>query len=546
MLAVSNLSKSFGVKPVLKNINFTLKPGEIAGLIGPNGCGKTTLMRILAGEESQDLGSVNYTPADVRIGYLPQGLVIDPRATITSFISERTGYLPGLLQRLEVLADDIATGNAGESIQLEYNRLLDEIAAVPGSQADPEELLRRFGLAGLDRDMPVEHLSGGQKTRLSLLGVLAGSPQMLLLDEPTNHLDIAMLEWLEDWLINARCAALVISHDRAFLDAVTQIIFELNPETHSIKEYPGNFSAYLEFKEHELDTHWQRYTDQQGEIQALRSSADHLRRIARFRKGGKADGGDKFAKGFFGNRAKATIGRARHVENRLDKLLHEDHVDKPGQSWQMKVEFGSERTGGQIVLAMEKLSIGYSAGQALLGDIDLVLRSGDRVALIGPNGCGKTSLLRTLTGEISPLDGQYRYGSGIKYGYMAQSQDTLEADKNALEHILAGSGWNETDARTFLHRYLFSGDDVFTPAGSMSFGERARLMLALLSASGCNLLLLDEPVNHLDIPARTQFEKALRGYPGSVLAVTHDRYFIDEFASIIWQVENGKVSIFYG
>jgi ATP-binding cassette subfamily F protein 3 len=402
--------------------------------------------------------------------------------------------------------------------------------------------MERFGLFHLAPDTPIAHLSGGQKTRLALAGILLSSPDLLLLDEPTNHLDIEMLEWLESWLLQTRATVFVVSHDRTFLDNITGITFELDPASRSVKEYTGNYSCYMEAKQKEWDSRWQNYNEQQIEIHELRSAAAHLRGIANFRKGGKGDGGDKFAAGFFSNRSKGTVGRAKNIEKRLERILTEDHIDKPRPSWQIKIEFDGIASSGRNVLVMESLSVGYQL-PALLEDITLTLRHGQRIALIGPNGSGKTTLLRTITGQIPPLAGTFRIGANVKVGVMAQEQDTLVPSENALETIRRIHGWPETETRSFLSKYLFTGDDVFTPVELMSFGERARLMLAVLVAGGSNLLLLDEPINHMDIASRVRFEQALKEYDGTILAVVHDRYFIQNYASQIWEIRDKKIRI---
>ena len=261
-----------------------------------------------------------------------------------------------------------------------------------------------------------------------------------------------------------------------------------------------------------------------------------MRDIGKFKKGGKADSGDKFAKGFFANRSKETIRRAKHLEQRLEKLISEDKVEKPKESWQMKLEFDDTPVSGREVLVLEDLSVGYGS-YVLLEGLNQTLKYNSRTALIGPNGSGKTTLLRTIAGRLEPLTGRLRLGANVKIGYMAQEQEDLLSEENAFELICKQAVYNETEARTFLHRFLFSGDDVFVPVSSLSYGERARLSLACLVAQGCNFLLLDEPVNHLDIPSRTRFEQALETFEGTILAVVHDRYFIEGFARELWEVQ---------
>jgi ATP-binding cassette subfamily F protein 3 len=349
-----------------------------------------------------------------------------------------------------------------------------------------------------------------------------------------------MLTWLEDWLVHmpvrTPVGVLLVSHDRAFLDQVANGILEIDPHSRHLNAYPGNYTSYLEQKLAEKGKQWQAYGDQQVEIERLQAAARHLRGIARFRKGGKADSGDKFAKGFFANRGLATIGRAKHIEARLEKLLEEERVDKPRDDWQMKLEFTGTPQTGRDVVVLEELAIGYGESYLLSG-LNLTLRAGARVALVGPNGAGKTTLLRTIAGLIPPLAGRARLGPSVRAGYMMQEQEDLNPSLNALQTIQRTLTQSETEARNFLHYFLFAGDDVFTPVSSLSFGERARLSLACLVAQGCNLLLLDEPLNHLDIPSRARFEQSLAKYSGTVLAVVHDRYFIQGFASEIWEVK---------
>jgi ATP-binding cassette subfamily F protein 3 len=373
-----------------------------------------------------------------------------------------------------------------------------------------------------------------------LARVLFEEPHLLLLDEPTNYLDIEMLEWLEDWLRRFSGAVLIVSHDRAFLDNTVTSILELDPITHGLKAYPGNYADYLEQKVVEREKQVQAYQDQQDEIAQLRAAAAHIRGLTKMKKGGKADGGDKFATGFFGNRAtKNVAGRAKHIEARIEKLLTEERIQRPKASWQLKLDFGAPAHQSRDVLITRKLAVGYE--QPLLTGLNISIRAGQRIALAGPNGAGKTTLIRTIAGRLSPLAGSLKLGATVRLGYMAQEQELLDPNLNALQTIQSVAPFNETEARNFLHYFLFKGDDSLRTTRELSFGERARLQLGLLVAQGCTFLLLDEPINHLDIPSRARFEEALASFKGTILAVVHDRYFIERFASDVWTVKDGKI-----
>jgi ATP-binding cassette subfamily F protein 3 len=546
MLTVHNISKSFGIEAILREVSFNINPGERLGLVGPNGCGKTTLLRILTGEEKADSGAYHFNPPNLQIGYLPQGLSPAEDETITSFLTHAVGDLNLLTSRVETYATQLVETPDQPALQQAYD---DTLAAIQTAELRQEQLPPVLAALELDKfasDTPVHHLSGGQKTRLALAVMLLSAPKLLFLDEPTNHLDFQMLEWLENWLVSSpmtrNSAALIVSHDRVFLDNTVTGILEIDPISHRLRAYTGNYSAYLDEKLRERERHWQSYTDQNEQITRLHRAAVTVRGQAAFKRGGKGDSGDKFARGFFSDQSRRQVARAKHLERRLEKLLKDERIDKPALSWQMKLDFDHVHESSRQVLVSEDLAIGYDNNRLLEG-LDLSLRYGQRLVLIGPNGSGKTTLLRTIAGELSPLAGRLRLGSSAKPGFMTQEQETLDPHRNALDTILMSAPLSETEARSFLHLYLFSGDDVFVPIGNLSYGERARLMLASLVARGCNLLLLDEPINHLDIPSRARFEQALASFAGTIIAVVHDRYFIKSFATALWEVRQGKLLV---
>ena len=539
MLTAHHIHKSFVIQPLLQDISFNISNNERVGLIGPNGCGKTTLIRILAGREQPDSGSIFWTRSNLRVGYLAQGMEFGEEETLQTALNLFTGTQADLEAEVASLASALATDPNDSYVQTRYDAVLQKLS-IFGDQ--PSAILGPLGLAEFPLDTPLKHLSGGQKTRLMLARVLLNDPHLLLLDEPTNHLDIEMLEWLEDWLNRFRGAALIVSHDRAFLDNTVRSIFELDPVTHALKSYPGNYTDYLDQKLVEREKQAQAWQDQQDEIAQLRSAAAHIRGLTRMRKGGKADpkNTDGFSVGFFGNRAtKRTTGRAKHIEARIEKLLAEDRIEKPKQNWQMKLDFGAPAHQSKDVLIAEKLSIGYDC--PLLTGIDLNVRAGQRIALTGPNGSGKTTLVRTIAGKLTPLSGNLKLGMTVRMGYMTQEQELLNPNYNALQTVQSVAPFNETEARNFLHYFLFKGDAALRPTAALSYGERARLQLGLLVAQGCTFLLLDEPINHLDIPSRARFEEALASFKGTILAVVHDRYFIERFATDVWNVKGGKI-----
>jgi ATP-binding cassette subfamily F protein 3 len=534
MLSIHNLHKNYGIEPILQNITFNISAGERIGLIGPNGSGKTTLMRILAGLERPDSGTVASTRPNLGIGYLAQGMDLPPEQSIGEALSFGVVSEAELEVEIAQLAVALSADPENSALQAKYDSVLGQLSMVhrPSSM-----VLKSLGLADIPAVTPVSHLSGGQKTRLMLARILLDEPQLLLLDEPTNHLDIEMLEWLEGWLNRFHGAALIVSHDRAFLDNTVTSIIDLNPVTHSIRAYKGNYSEYLDQFLTEQEKQWSAYQDQELEIKRMKQDINRTKQQSlgvELTTTPRTPGVRRIAKKV----AKKALSR----EKKLDRYLDSDErVEKPKASWQMKLEFEAAESASKHVLVTENLAVGYAPDNPLLGGLNLQIRAGQHIALTGSNGAGKTTLIRTIAGKLAPLSGLIKLGANIKLGYMTQEQELLNPELSALGTIQSMATFNETEARNFLHYFLFEDDDPLRPTRELSYGERARLQLAMLVAQGCNFLLLDEPINHLDIPSRTRFEEALSSFEGTILAVVHDRYFIDRFASEIWTVKDGKV-----
>jgi len=543
VLHVKHLSKSYGSQVILDDVSFVVNAGERVGLIGPNGAGKTTLLRCIVGEEAPDRGEVVRSPRDAEIGYLPQALRGMEALTIADAVAaaqrEWVEAERALAESGARLADD-----ASDAALAAYDAALARFEALGGYDREQRAaaILAGLGLGTVDDERPVASLSGGQKTRLGVALLLLREPDMLVLDEPTNHLDVEALVWLEGFLTNFPGAVLVVSHDREFLDRTVQRILFLDPETHQVRSYPGNYTAFAAARQQEAEQQREAWVRQQeyinrvrGDIGRLKGEAQAIERSTTPRQPGVR----------VLARKKAALAKAR--EKKLERFLESDErVEKPRPRWGLKLDFGEPPPGGRAVLSLEDVAFGYPGQAPLFTGVSFDVQHGDRIAVVGPNGSGKTTLLRLIEGTLSPTAGTVRLGATVRLGVLAQEQETLDPALSVLETALRERAMSETEARSFLHYFLFSGDAALRPVGRCSLGERARLQLALLVLRGCTLLLLDEPLNHLDIEGREHFAAALEAYGGTVFAVVHDRAFLRTFGGRIVALERGTACVYPG
>ncbi|MGB3305043.1 MAG: ABC-F family ATP-binding cassette domain-containing protein [Thermomicrobiales bacterium] len=537
MLTVNHLSRRFAGNLVLDDISFNVNPGDRIGIVGPNGAGKTTLLRLITGEDQPTSGSCSLAPG-ATVGYLRQGFADLPDGTLADLLDGPTGGLLAAQQALEAATVALADPDGDpDALTAAFEQATDTFEARGGYAAIDEldALLDRFGLGEVPFERPLESLSGGQKTRAGLAGLLASSPDLLMLDEPTNHLDIDALDWLAGFLTRFKGAVLMVSHDRGFLDEVANQIFELDGEAHTLTIYPGNYSAYAEAKRHAEEERAAAWARQQKEVRRIK---EDIRRMEHHARTIEANTIDYAIRAKAAKIARPAVVRKAKLERMLDS---EDAVERPTQTWGMAIELKGGDRGARDVVDIDHADVELG-GNTILRDVSLHVGHGDRLALIGPNGSGKSTLVKLIAGEIVATRGSVRIGANVQPGYFAQEQDSLDLDKTVLEQTRAEAAMSESDTRTFLHRFLFGGEMVHRQIGELSYGERARLMLALLVLRGTNLLLLDEPLNHLDISARENFERALGQFEGTTIVVLHDRYAVSRLANRVFEVRDGTVT----
>lgn len=516
-LVVDKIAKSFGVHDIFKDVSFMVEKGEHIGLVGVNGSGKTTLLHCLLEPSYIDSGSIRFEPG-ISVGYVQQGFT-DIKGTIWEFMLQSCPEILRLREELQRLEAEVSTAadDVLETIMEEYTRVTKRYEYLDGYHYENRIKRVLIGLGYTEEwwEQDAATLSGGQKTRLMLAAALVRNPDFLILDEPTNHLDIVMTQWLEAYLREFKGGLLVVSHDRAFLDNVAVRILEM--EAGKLQSFKGNYSRYLEQKAIQTATLEAAYAAQQDYI--ARTEAY----IRRFKAG-----------------IKSKMARGRQSQlNRLERM------DAPVKNEEFELRLPPATECADRVLIMEDLSIGYGE-KVLARGINITLRRGEKAALLGANGTGKTTLLKTILGEIQPLKGKAKIGNRVQIGYFSQSYERLDPKQTLLENFVMEYGFTEERTRSMLGGMLFHGDDVFKEIGTLSGGQKARLVLLKLVLDGANCLVLDEPTNHLDIMAREAVEAALTAFDGTVLVVSHDRYFINEVADRIWEIEDGQMKDYKG
>ena len=515
LLKVNGLAKSFGVDELFHDVGFEVGRGDKVGFVGANGAGKTTLMKILMGQDEADGGSVQFDSAD-SIGYVEQQADFGEGTLYDEFRRAFDDVIE-LAARKRALEQEIAVNPSEENMAV-YSKVVEQFERLEGY--DYESRIRRiaFGLGFAEEEFSkdVQHFSGGQKTRICLAKALLREPDFLFLDEPTNHLDIQMIEWLEGFLRSYHGGVLLISHDRYFLDKVATRIIELDNRT--VTTYEGNYTYFMRVKTQRREALKSAYEKQQ----------DHIRKTEEYIRKYKA-----------GIKSKQARGRQSQL-NRLERI-----VLPPADAAFNYFALNKPPECAQRVAELENVSAAFGTHE-IFRNLSLLIRNGDGVALVGPNGAGKTTLVRVLVGELESPTGRVKIGSRVKIGYFSQQHESLNMDNTVIDELIYTYGINEEQARRYLGAFLFHGDEVLRRIGDLSGGEQSRVAFLKLMLTGANFLVLDEPTNHLDIPAREAVEEALMAYPGTFLAISHDRYFLDKVANCTLELENGQLTEYTG
>ena len=527
VLSCNNLNKSFGIDSILENVNFTVNEYDKIGIIGVNGTGKTTLFKIISGIYGYDSGDI-YTSKDCEIGYLEQNTNFHSENTILEEVLEVFKDVIEMEKYLRDLEHKISEESSNtnsttlEKLMNEYSNKLEAFSDMNGYgyKSEAKGVLKGLGFSDEDMDKPISILSGGEKTRVLLGKLLLKKPTLLLLDEPTNHLDSEAIEWLEVFLKQYKGTVILISHDRYFLDQVVNRIFEIHNK--KLKTYNGNYSDFIKASAIEKELELKKFEDQQKDIKKQEESIERL----------KAFGREKHLK------------RARSKEKALAKV---DVLDKPeAYRKKAKIEFNPSVTSGNDVLQLRDISMGYGE-RILFKDLNLDIYRGEKVALIGANGIGKSTLFKIIMNEITPLSGDIKFGTNVNVSYFHQEQKTLNLDNTIIDEIWEDNKQlTQTSLRTMLGAFLFEGEEVFKKISTLSGGERARVAILKLILSNANLLLLDEPTNHLDIDSKDVLEDALSSYTGTIFTISHDRYFLNTVVDKVLVLDENGITEYLG
>ena len=518
---VKDLVKSFEVgKTLLDGLSFEVQAGERVGLLGKNGAGKTTVFRILTGDIDYDEGTVEIASGK-KIGLISQIPRYPAGYTVEQVLRCAFGELDGIRRRMEALEGQMEE-NPTDQVLREYDRLSTRYQVGGGYDMDVnvDKICNGLGIPREMRAQDFSMLSGGEKTRANLARLLLEETDILLLDEPTNHLDMKSVEWLEEYLRKFKGTVLTISHDRYFLDQVVTRIVELRGG--QAEYYSGNYSFYVEEKEARFQLQRKQYEQERAKVQQLSYTMERM-------------------KGW-GINNRTLYRRAMSIQSRIDRI---QKTQRPTREKTMHAGFGQREFHGDEVLVLKELSMGFGE-RTLFSEVNLLVQGGEHIALLGDNGTGKSTFLKLLLREEKPTGGKIKFGPSVKLAYLPQIIHFAHPERSVLDTMLYEKNYSTQTARNRLGAFLFSGEDVFKPVSALSGGEQSRLRLCMLMDEEINLLILDEPTNHLDIASREWIENAVAEFPGTLLFVSHDRYFIDQFADRIWELENGHISDFKG
>jgi ATPase subunit of ABC transporter with duplicated ATPase domains len=523
VLVAKDLVRHHGAQVVLGGVSLAVGPRARLGVVGPNGIGKSTLLRILGGRERPDGGVVERSPATTTVGWLPQEPDARPGETLRAYLARRTG-VAAASDALD--AATVALGDDGESIEA-YSAALEHFLAIGGDDLDARmgAVLAQVGLPADRLDVEVGHLSGGQAARAALAAILLSRQDVLLLDEPTNDLDFAGLDLLESFVASTPSAVVTVSHDRAFLDRVVTRILELRLPDHDAVEHAGGWTDFVESRElarRQQEEGYERFTAERDRLQQRQQTQREWAVTGVKNAKKKKTDNDKFLPHLKAQRSEKMAAKVKATEKAIERL---DVVDKPWEPWQLQLELKAATRSGDLVARLDHAVV--ELGSFRLGPIDLEITWQDRLAILGPNGSGKTTLLRALLGDVELADGQRHLGPGVKVGLLDQRRLRYGGDQPLLRGFMDVTGLDRSEARSLLAKFGLGAEHVDRPGGQLSPGERTRALLAELMAEGVNCLVLDEPTNHLDLEAIEQLESALDGFDGTLLLVTHDRAFLD-------------------